>query len=50
MTQISSPNNTVLLIGRVLVERDGDLATAYRLAEQVRLTPLESCQRRSFSN
>lgn len=30
--QIASPNNSVLLIGRVLVESDRDLATAYGAA------------------
>jgi hypothetical protein len=38
--QIASPNNTVLLIGRTLVESDSDLATAYGLAKQIQLTPL----------
>ncbi len=38
--QIISPNNTVLLIGRTLVESDSDLATAYGLAKQIQLTPL----------
>jgi len=42
--QISSPNNAVLLIGRVLVESDGDLATAYGLEKQIRLTPLSQWQ------
>ena len=40
MKQIVSPNNTVLLIGRTLVESDSDLATAYGLAKQIQLTPL----------
>jgi hypothetical protein len=40
MTQISSPNNSVLLLGRVLVENDSDLATAYGLSKQIQLTPL----------
>jgi len=40
MKQISSPNNAVLLIGRVLVENDSDLATAYDLSKQIQLTPL----------
>jgi hypothetical protein len=40
VTQIISPNNTVLMIGRVLVESDSDLATAYGLEKQIRLTPL----------
>ncbi len=41
MKQISSPNKSVLLIGRVLVESDSDLSTAYGLSKQVRLKPLE---------
>ena len=40
MTQISSSNNSVLVIGRVLVESDSDLATAYDLSRQIQLTPL----------
>ena len=40
MKQISSPNNSVLVIGRVLVESDSDLPTAYGLAKQIQLTPL----------
>jgi len=40
MTQTSSPNNSVLVIGRVLVESDSDLPTAYGLAKQIQLTPL----------
>ncbi len=38
--QIASPNNTVLLIGRTLVESDSDLASAYGLARQIQVTPL----------
>ena len=38
--QISSPNNSVLLIGRVLVENDSDVATAYDLSKQIQVTPL----------
>jgi hypothetical protein len=38
--QISSPNNSVLVIGRVLVYNDSDLATAYDLTKQIQLTPL----------
>jgi hypothetical protein len=41
MKQISSPNNSVLVIGRVLVENDGDLSTAYDLSKQIQLTPLK---------
>jgi hypothetical protein len=40
MTQISSPNNAVHVIGRVLVENDSDLPTAYGLAKQIQFTPL----------
>lgn len=40
MTQIASPNNSVLVIGRVFVESDSDLSTAYGLASQIQLTPL----------
>ncbi len=38
--QISSPNNAVLVIGRVLVYSDRDVSTAYDLAKQIQLTPL----------
>jgi hypothetical protein len=44
MTHISSPNNSVLLLGRVLVENDSDLATAYGLSKQIQLTPLSQWQ------
>lgn len=40
MTQIASPNNSVMILGRVLVESESDLPTAYRLAQQIQLTPL----------
>jgi hypothetical protein len=40
MMQISSPNNSVLAIGRVLVYNDSDLSTAYGLAKQIQLTVL----------
>ena len=40
MPQISSPNNSVLVIGRILVYSDSDLATAYGLAKQIQLKPL----------
>jgi len=39
MTQISSPNNAVLVLGRTLVESDSDLPTAHGLAKQIQLTP-----------
>ena len=37
--QISSPDNSVLVIGRVLVYSDDDLPTAYDLAKQIQLAP-----------
>jgi hypothetical protein len=40
MKQISSPNNSVLVLGRILVYNDSDLSTAYDLAKQIQLTPL----------
>jgi len=44
MTQISSPNNSVLVIGRVLVYSDNDLPAAYDLSKQIQLTPLSGWQ------
>ena len=41
MKRISSPNNSLLVIGRVFVESDSDLPTAYNLAKQIRLTSLD---------
>ena len=38
--QIASPNNSVLVFGRVLVESDRDVAAAYALAKQIQFTPL----------
>jgi hypothetical protein len=40
MTQISSPHNSILAIGRVFVANEGDQPAAYALAEQMRLEPL----------
>jgi hypothetical protein len=40
MTQIASPNNSVLVLGRVLVYSDNDVSTAYGLAKQIQLAPL----------
>jgi hypothetical protein len=40
MKQIASPNNSVLLIGRVLVENDSEVATVYAITKQIQLTPL----------
>ena len=44
MAQISSPNNAVLVLGRVLVESDSDLSTAYDLSKQIQLTLLSAWQ------
>jgi len=41
MKQIPSPNTAVLVIGRVFVANDSDLPTAYALAKQIQLRPLE---------
>jgi hypothetical protein len=40
MKQIASPNNSVLVLGRVLVYSDSDLAAAAGLAKQIQLKPL----------
>ncbi|MGD0172868.1 MAG: DUF1254 domain-containing protein [Anaerolineales bacterium] len=40
MKQISSPNNSVFVAGRVLVKSDSDLATAHALTSQIQLKPL----------
>jgi hypothetical protein len=40
IAQISSPNNSVLVLGRVFVESDSDLSTAYNLAKQIQVVPL----------
>jgi hypothetical protein len=40
MKQIPSPNNAVLVVGRVFVENERDLPTAHGLARQIQLTPL----------
>ena len=44
MRQISSPNNSVLILGRVLVHDESDLPAAYDLSKQIHLTPLSSSQ------
>jgi hypothetical protein len=44
MAQISSPKNSVLVLGRTLVESDSDLPTAYALSKQIQLTPLSGWQ------
>jgi hypothetical protein len=40
MDEIPSQNNAVLVIGRVFVENDRDLSTAYGLAKQIQARPL----------
>ena len=40
MKQISSLDNSVLVVGRILVYSDSDLPTAYGLAKQIQLTSL----------
>jgi hypothetical protein len=44
MKQVSSPNNSVLVVGRVFVESDSDLSTAYDLSKQIQLIPLSGWQ------
>jgi hypothetical protein len=39
VTRIASPNNSVLVIGRVFVGGDGDLSMAHELASQIQLRP-----------
>jgi hypothetical protein len=41
MTQISSPKNSVMVFGRILVYSDNDLPAAYDLAKRIQLTPLK---------
>jgi hypothetical protein len=40
MKLISSPNNSVLVVGRILVYSDSDLPTAYNLAIKIQIAPL----------
>ena len=40
MKQIASSDNSVLVLGRVLVYNASDLTTAYNLSKQIQLTPL----------
>jgi hypothetical protein len=40
MKRIYSPNNSVLVVGRVFVADEDDLETAYKLAKQIQLAPL----------
>ena len=41
VTQITSADNKVLLIGRVLVYNQSDLSTAYNLSKQIQLDSTE---------
>ncbi len=45
MPQIASPNTAALVVGRVFVESESDLPTAYALAQQIQLTPLMGSHR-----
>jgi hypothetical protein len=38
--QISSPHNSVLVMGRAIVENESDVATVYALTKQIQLTAL----------
>lgn len=42
MKQISSPNNSVLVIGRILVYNDSDLPIAHALTKQIQVVPMLS--------
>ena len=42
MKQVSSQDNSVLVVGRILVYSDSDLSTAYDLAKQIQLSPLST--------
>lgn len=44
MKLISSPNNSVLVVGRILIYSDADLPTAYKLAKQIQVAPLTTRQ------
>jgi hypothetical protein len=44
LKQIASPKDSVIVLGRVLVESDSDLSTAYDLSKQIQLTPLSGWQ------
>ena len=44
MKHLSSPDNSVLVLGRVLVYSQSDLQTAYHLAKQIQLAPLSTQQ------
>jgi len=39
MTQVSSPDNSPLVIGHLLVYNDSDLPASHALAEHIQLVP-----------
>ena len=44
MKQVSSQDNSVLVVGRILVYSDSDLSTAHDLAKQIQLAPFSTQQ------
>jgi|SRR5579884_1263311 len=42
MKQIASPNNSVFVLGRVLVHSDSDLPAAYALTKQIQVLPMKA--------
>jgi len=42
VTQVKSPDNSVILFGRVLVQNASEVSVAYNLSIQTKLTPLSS--------
>jgi len=44
VTQMKSPDNSVLLFGRVLVQNASEVSVAYNLSIQMKLTPLSNWQ------
>jgi hypothetical protein len=44
VTQMKSPDNSVLLFGRVLVQNASEVPVAHNLSEQMKLTPLSNWQ------
>jgi hypothetical protein len=44
MKQVSSQDNSVLVVGRILVYSESDLSTAYDLAKQIQLAPCSTQQ------
>ena len=44
MQPIASPNNSVIVVGRVLVFSDSDLSTAHALSKQIQVTRLDGWQ------